>query len=403
MSNGPETETPAALVLAPKFVVGPTDIKVRIAELQDFVKAYMIEGEDYGTIPGTAKPTLYKSGAEKLCDVYGFQRLFQTVNRVEDWEKGLFHYEIRADLVDSRTGLTVAQGLGSANTMEARYRWRKQERTCPQCNTPAIIEGKAEFGGGWVCWKKRGGCGANFEDIDPAILSQKIGRIENDDPFTLVNTILKMAKKRALVDAVLSATRSSGLFTQDVEDMGVIESEIVREPVDDGPTESGPHDPPPAAAPANTQGRQRRPPAKSKATLEAEAKGIRAGKTETGNGNRPWRCGKCRDDRLIPAKLKDCPYCGHRRGAKIKTPAAAETPAPQEAKGDGDPTKLTEAEQKAEQDAQASASEGEAKEEADATAESERIASEAEAELHGESSSGEAEAEAVADPPEVSE
>jgi len=34
-----------------------------------------------------------------------------------------------------------------------------------------------------------------------------------------VNTIEKMACKRALVHAVLGATRSSGLFTQDVEDM----------------------------------------------------------------------------------------------------------------------------------------------------------------------------------------
>jgi hypothetical protein len=36
-----------------------------------------------------------------------------------------------------------------------------------------------------------------------------------------------MAKKRALIDAVLSATRSSGIFTQDVEDME-IEEELVR-------------------------------------------------------------------------------------------------------------------------------------------------------------------------------
>ena len=39
------------------------------------------------------------------------------------------------------------------------------------------------------------------------------------DPYSLINTMLKMAKKRALVDAVLSATRSSDLFTQDLEDM----------------------------------------------------------------------------------------------------------------------------------------------------------------------------------------
>jgi hypothetical protein len=44
-------------------------------------------------------------------------------------------------------------------------------------------------------------------------------KMENDDPWSLWNTVLKMAKKRALIDATLSATRSSGLFTQDVEDL----------------------------------------------------------------------------------------------------------------------------------------------------------------------------------------
>ena len=43
-------------------------------------------------------------------------------------------------------------------------------------------------------------------------------RIENDDVFSQVNTILKMAKKRALVDAALSAGRLSEVFTQDIED-----------------------------------------------------------------------------------------------------------------------------------------------------------------------------------------
>lgn len=377
MSNGQESEPPTALVLAPKFVVSPTDIKVRIAELQDFVQSYMIEGEDFGTIPGTAKPTLYKSGAEKLCDVYGFQRLFQTMNRVEDWEKGFFHYEIRADLVDSRTGLTVAQGLGSANTMEARYRWRKEERKCPECDQPTIIKGKEEYGGGWVCWKKRGGCGQNFAEFDLSITNQAVGRIENDDPYTLVNTILKMAKKRALVDAVLSATRSSGLFTQDMEDTasGVIEGEVIREPIDESP-EGGPYDPPPAASPAKTEGRRRRPAAKSKATLEAEAKAIQAGSPPANDVTR-WHCASCKDKRPIGADVKDCPYCGHRRGAK--TEEKAPPTSSEEAKGDGDPAVLTEEEMKAERDAQGSASEGQAAEEAEAVAERERTEAEAQA------------------------
>lgn len=254
------TEESRDLVLAPEFVVPAGKIASRINELQSFVKQYMVEGEDFGTIPGTAKPTLYKPGAEKLCDIYGFQRMFDTMNRVEDWDKGLFHYEVRASLVDARTGLTVAQGLGSANSKEARYRWRHAERACPVCREAAIIKGKEEYGGGWVCFKKKGGCGATFSDDDPAIVDQQVGRVENDDPFTLVNTLLKMAKKRALVDAVLSATRSSGLFTQDMEDI------VVAAPVEEPRNEpaatprpparkAAPKQPPRETAPSDDDGR----------------------------------------------------------------------------------------------------------------------------------------------------
>lgn len=204
--------------LAPSFVVSADVIASRMAELQDFVKGYMVEGEDFGVIPGTNKPTLYKPGAEKLCDVYGFQRLFVVTSRIEEWDRGLFSYEVRCDLVSMRTGLTVAQGLGNANTWEERYRWRQRSRSCPACGLETLIKGRAEYGGGWVCFRKRGGCGATYGDEDPAIMEQATGRVENDEPYTLVNTVLKIAKKRALVDAVLSATRSSGMFTQDLED-----------------------------------------------------------------------------------------------------------------------------------------------------------------------------------------
>lgn len=43
--------------------------------------------------------------------------------------------------------------------------------------------------------------------------------LKDQSGHDVVNTIMKMAKKRALIDAVLSATRSSDLFTQDVEEM----------------------------------------------------------------------------------------------------------------------------------------------------------------------------------------
>lgn len=212
------------LALTPVFDLDTA--KKRLHELQEFVRFYMNEGEDYGTIPGTPKPTLYKPGADKLCDIYGIADTYRISNRTEDWSKNLFDYEVECTLVNKRDGHLVATGLGSCNSFEGRYRWRDQKRVCPLCGKPTIIKGKAEWGGGWICWKKEGrsdGCGGKFADDDAEITKQIIGKIENEDIPSLKNTILKMAKKRAKVDAVLSATRSSGLFTQDIEDWTAVE------------------------------------------------------------------------------------------------------------------------------------------------------------------------------------
>lgn len=149
--------------VVPDFAITLTQAKERIAMLQNFVKEMMILDIDYGIIPKCKKPSLFKSGAEKLCDIFGFSKRIDVVNRLEDWEKGIFHYEVKATLLNKRTGLIEAEGIGSCNSKESKY--------------------------------------------------------SSQNAFAIVNTILKMAKKRALIDAVLSATRSSGIFTQDIEDI----------------------------------------------------------------------------------------------------------------------------------------------------------------------------------------
>lgn len=210
------------------FVMSIEQAKTQLAELQEFVKSVMVEDEDYGVIPGTQKPTLLKPGAEKLCEIYGLAQHIEVTTRIENWEQGFFHYEVKATLTSKRTGGLVSEGIGSCNTKEASFRWRNAQRVCPQCGQETIIKGKDEYGGGWLCWKSKGGCGAKFADGAGSIETQVQGRIENDDPYTLVNNVLKRAKKRAVVDATLSATRSSSLFTQDVEDMGMVEEPPVR-------------------------------------------------------------------------------------------------------------------------------------------------------------------------------
>ena len=40
-----------------------------------------------------------------------------------------------------------------------------------------------------------------------------------------LNTVLKMARKRSYVDAILSATGSSRIFTQDIEELAAMGAE----------------------------------------------------------------------------------------------------------------------------------------------------------------------------------
>ena len=146
-------------------VMNIAEAKRRWDAIREFVSQIMIEGEDYGVIPGTgSRPTLLKPGAEKLCAFFGLAPDFNVVQREEVWEERepFFFYEIKCTLHAS-DGRLRGSGLGSCSSRESRYRGRK---------------------------------------------------VAAD----IVNTVLKMAKKRALVDAVLSTVGASQFYTQDIED-----------------------------------------------------------------------------------------------------------------------------------------------------------------------------------------
>jgi len=176
---------PEVASVVPDFAITLNEAKERILMLQTFVAEMMVPGIDYGYIPGCQKPSLFKPGAEKLCDIFGFSKQIEIINRVVDWEKGMFAYEVKATLINKRTGLIESEGVGSCNSREKKY---KQQ-----------------------------------------------------DGYTISNTVLKMAKKRALIDSVLSATRSSAIFTQDIEDMGSEKPSYVEQnPTNSRPIENKP-------------------------------------------------------------------------------------------------------------------------------------------------------------------
>jgi len=134
----------------------------KIGAFQDMVRTQLKEGKDYGAIPGAGdRKVLLKPGAEKITVLLGLRSKFEIVGKVEDFEAGFFAYMVRCSLV-AANGETITEGLGQANTKEKKY--------------------------------------------------------AKQDPYTLANTVLKMARKRALVDAALTVGSLSDIFTQDLED-----------------------------------------------------------------------------------------------------------------------------------------------------------------------------------------
>lgn len=185
-----------------------------------YIQTQMQEGTDYGVIPGTKTRTLLKPGAEKLTQLFRCVPRYVIEEKIENWETGLFFYRFSCQVVTQGDGFVVAEGVGSCSTYESRYRWRTANRKCPACGKETIIKQKEEKGGNWLCLgNDKGGCWAKFDKADAAITGQATGRVQNPDLHDQANTVLKMAKKRALVDAAISLARCSDIFTQDVEDM----------------------------------------------------------------------------------------------------------------------------------------------------------------------------------------
>lgn len=121
---------------------------------------------DFGVIPKTKKPSLFKSGAEKICMAYGLLQHYEIESKIEQIGKdAFFYYAVKCSLVkigpDGKE-YVFTSGFGSANTLEKRN-------------------------------------GYNSSAYDGA------------------NSALKMAQKRALVSAAISISGVSDMFSQDVE------------------------------------------------------------------------------------------------------------------------------------------------------------------------------------------
>lgn len=218
MDNLPAVKEATALVARGEISVN--EVVAQHDKIVQVMQAVMKQGVHYGIIPGVKKPSLFKAGAEtinvalRLAPHYVSEKIWH--------EDGHLTVSAICTLRHIQTGLEIATGEGLCTSRESRYAYRQGGRVCPECGTDAIIKGKAEYGGGWICFAKKGGCGAKWPDDSEqakTFETVEVGRIPNPDLADTFNTVLKMADKRALVAAVLNGTAASDVFTQDVEDM----------------------------------------------------------------------------------------------------------------------------------------------------------------------------------------
>ena len=227
----------------------------RRSAIVEFTRRIMVKDQDFGEIPGTNKPTLLKPGAEKLCNFFGLEPEFTPIVEDLDWTgaqhggEAFCYARYRCRLL--REGRVVGVGEGSCNSWEAkyRYRWVAEEQVPEHLDRARLLkrtvrrtvcefdfaieraETAGQYGKPAEHWQKfrdaiRTGAAREVEkftrrgksvawemDVDTALY-----RIPNPDGADAVNTIQKMAQKRALVAATLIATSASEFFTQDVED-----------------------------------------------------------------------------------------------------------------------------------------------------------------------------------------
>lgn len=215
-------ETGAALIptvpaqtLAVTPQVKASELTERLDVIREAADQAMEKDVDYGKVPGTDKPTLFKPGAEKLSVLF---QLDVQLDNEKRWE-GDEHLTVvsHATVFHAPSGARLGYGEGVCTTREKKYAKRKADLKCPDCEAETVKRSKREEG--FYCWAKIGGCGAKFSAGDERITGQPAGEVDNPDLPDCWNTVVKMAEKRARVDAVLAVTGASALFTQDVEDL----------------------------------------------------------------------------------------------------------------------------------------------------------------------------------------
>lgn len=169
-------------------------VREQVALINDILKNVMVPKVHFDKLPGCAKPTLLKPGAEKILTTFRIG----SEPQIEYTTNGFDHfYKVVARGFHIPTGNTVGYGVGICSTDEDKFKWRAA--ICPE-EFDATPEAQRR-----IHWYKDGGKAVSVQQV-------------RQNPANVRNTVLKMAKKRAEVDLCRTATACSDVFEQDIDE-----------------------------------------------------------------------------------------------------------------------------------------------------------------------------------------
>src|SRR4051812_6500875 len=90
-------------------------LQSRMQTILDVMANVLEDGKDYGKIPGTDKPTLYKPGAEKLMLTFQLAAARPTLEDLSNEDEIRYRVNVPIEGIDGRV---IAVGVGEASSNE---------------------------------------------------------------------------------------------------------------------------------------------------------------------------------------------------------------------------------------------------------------------------------------------
>lgn len=189
----PEYKTVVRRPVVSAEMISIAELQVRRQEIDRAVQEIMKLDIHYGKVPGTTELTLYKEGAEVLLST--FQLRYDLDIERDDWD-GEIVYQVTARCYHMATGMKVGEGLGVCSSLEDKWAWR-------QCSD--------------VEWDNTDTRRRRIKYKDQWHDGRPTGRVTEtkqvrQEPANVINTVLKMAKKRAVVDVAVAVLNVGDLF-----------------------------------------------------------------------------------------------------------------------------------------------------------------------------------------------